>query len=68
MGMGVDGAIARWIQGRYPCRTVAWFVLKISGPSIIPVAVAPVLGHAFSPGYGFGVARLWQSRLAFGRV
>jgi glycerol-3-phosphate acyltransferase PlsY len=28
---------------------VAWFVIKISGPSIIPVAVAPVLGHAFSP-------------------
>lgn len=28
---------------------IAWYTLKISGLSIVPVALAPVLGHAFSP-------------------
>ena len=37
---GFKGAIPIWI---------AWFYLKIDGWEILPIALAPVAGHAFSP-------------------
>ena len=32
---------------------VAWYVLRVTGIAIVPVALAPVLGHAFSPWLGW---------------
>ena len=46
--VGVPGAILDYLKGAAPV-AVAHYVLGISAWSLVPVALAPVLGHAFSP-------------------
>ncbi len=46
--LGVPGAILDYGKGAAPV-AVAHYVLGVSGWFLVPVALAPVLGHAFSP-------------------
>lgn len=41
-----------YLKGAAPV-SIAWFGLGLSGYPIVPVALAPVLGHAFSPWLGW---------------
>lgn len=46
--VGVPGAVLDYSKGAAPV-AVAHYVLGMSAWALVPVAIAPVLGHAFSP-------------------
>ena len=50
--VGVLTLVLDWLKGALPVG-LAHFVGHIAGPGLVPVALAPVLGHAFTPFLGF---------------
>ena len=50
--LGIIAVLLDGLKGAIPV-LIAVYVFEISGPALIPVALAPVVGHAFSPFLGF---------------
>jgi len=50
--LGVLGVVLDGLKGAIPV-LIARYTFNIGGPALIPVALAPVAGHAFSPFLGF---------------
>jgi len=50
--LGIIGVVLDGLKGAIPV-LVARYSFGIAGPALIPVALAPVVGHAFSPFLGF---------------
>jgi acyl phosphate:glycerol-3-phosphate acyltransferase len=50
--LGIVAVLLDGLKGAIPV-LIAVHVFEISGPTLIPVALAPVVGHAFSPFLGF---------------
>ena len=49
---GVPALLLDYLKGAIPVG-IAYFVVGLDGVSLVLVALAPVLGHAFSPFLGF---------------
>ncbi len=50
--LGIIAVLFDGLKGAIPV-LIAVYLFEITGPALIPVALAPVLGHAFSPFLGF---------------
>ncbi len=50
--LGIVAVLLDGLKGAIPV-LIAVYIFEISGPALIPVALAPVVGHAFSPFLGF---------------
>lgn len=50
--VGLLAGLLDWLKGALPVG-LAQFWGHINGPALVPIAVAPLLGHAFSPFLGF---------------
>lgn len=76
--VGIPGALLDFLKGAVPCAIAHW-VAGIEGWALIPCALAPILGHAFSPflkfkggkaiavslGVWTGIT-IWEGLLVFG--
>ena len=51
-GWGALAAFLDYLKGAVPVG-IPWFLLGIRGWGILPIALAPLLGHAYSPWLGF---------------
>jgi glycerol-3-phosphate acyltransferase PlsY len=51
-GWAIAALLLDGFKGAIPVG-IAWYVARIDGLSIVPVALAPVLGHAYSPWLGW---------------
>jgi len=50
--VGLPAGLLDWLKGALPVG-LAYFVGRLSGPGLVLVALAPLLGHAFTPFLGF---------------
>ncbi len=63
--LGLPAALLDYAKAAIPV-ALAHYGAGIDGWGIVPVALAPVLGHAFSPFMGFRAARAWPPPSASG--